>query len=139
MAVMERVRMELQSILVKLREESGRLRRAEIIGSFWRLIARKDRLPYIRLLFEVQILAIQNPRRYRRYLVHTSGSWLKLIQSFLPANRNTAAVATLNAAVIDGLLLELLSTGNLRRTSDALNKYIAILVGSQERRGSARG
>jgi AcrR family transcriptional regulator len=87
---------------------------------FWKVLSRKENQPSLRLLFEVQMLALQNPRRYRRYLSRTSATWRGLIEQALPAKQKNPANATLHNAVIDGLLLELLSTGDLRRTSRAL-------------------
>jgi len=69
------------------------------------------------------MLALQNPRRYRRYLSRTTKSWRHLIERALPARRRSAETATLYSAVIDGLLLELLSTGDLRRTTRALELF----------------
>ena len=69
------------------------------------------------------MLALQNPKRYRRYLSGTSKSWRRLIERALPQNRAKAEIATLYNAVVDGLLLELLATGDLRRTSRALQLF----------------
>jgi hypothetical protein len=77
----------------------------------------------LRLLFEVQMLALQNPTRYRRYLNKVSRSWRHLIEAALPAKKGNAAAATLYNAVVDGLLLELLSTGDLRRTTAAITLF----------------
>jgi len=41
----------------------------------------------------------------------------------LPKSKSNRAVATLCAAVIDGLLLEYLSTGDRRRTTGALDLF----------------
>jgi AcrR family transcriptional regulator len=90
------------------------------LPKFWKILSRKENQPSLRLLFEVQMLALQNPRRYRRYLTRASATWRGLIEQALPAKQKNAAIATLYNAVIDGLLLELLSTGDLRRTSRAL-------------------
>ncbi len=90
---------------------------------FWRVLSSKTNRPFLRLLFEVQMLALQNPRRYRRYLRKSSVSWRQLIERALPARGRSAVTATLYNAVVDGLLLELLSTGDLPRTSRALTLF----------------
>jgi hypothetical protein len=74
-------------------------------------------------MFEVQMLAIQNPAAYAHYLKGTSSSWLALIEAALPPSVDRRARATLCAAVIDGLLLEFLSTGDLRRTSSCIGYF----------------
>jgi hypothetical protein len=81
----------------------------------------------MRLLFEVQALALQNPAAYARYLKGTSSSWLELIEGSLPPGKSNRAIATLCAAVIDGLLLEYLSTGDLRRTTKALDHFATLM------------
>jgi hypothetical protein len=81
----------------------------------------------MRLLFEVQALAIQNPDVYARYLEGTSSSWLELIESALPPSKSNRATATLCAAVIDGLLLEYLGTRDRRRTTQALELFIHMM------------
>jgi len=55
------------------------------------------------------------------------GVMLELIEAALPPSRRTPALATLCGAVIDGLLLELLSTGDRRRTTDAITLFGALL------------
>lgn len=122
--VMARVRDDLQSSFAV---DASKSSSPELILKFWDRITRKDRLPYLRLLLEVQVLAIQNPRRYRRYLADTSRSWLRIVQRSSPGRSDGAAFATVNTAVIDGLLLELLSSGDSRRIRRALSQYVALL------------
>lgn len=124
-AVMEKVRANFQSSFKAATGSAAKSAAADIMLGFWQLITSRKSLPYLRLLFEVQILAIQNPRRYKRYLVDTSSSWLSLIETALPQGKLRVATATLNTAVIDGLILELLSTGDFRRTSNALKLFVA--------------
>lgn len=128
-AVMKQVRARMQSLFQTLLSDSEPARTEEFLRAFWKALTTRPNLPYIRLLFEVQLLAIQNPERYRRYLAETSVTWRRLIERALPPANRSAAGVTLNNAVIDGLLLELLSTGDLRRTSKAL----AIFTGNFSR------
>jgi AcrR family transcriptional regulator len=117
--VMAQVQTRLQDAFQELSE--GREGRGEdLLPRFWKVLSHKANQPSLRLLFEVQMLALQNPRRYRRYLTSTSTNWRRLIEGALPAKQRNAIQATLYNAVIDGLLLELLSTGDHRRTSRAL-------------------
>jgi len=97
------------------------------LKTFWRWATHRDHLPYLRLLYEVHFIALQNPRLYGRYLQQTSIRWVEIIEQRLsPAIRNKA-VATLCGAVFDGLLIELLGSGDLRRTTRALDAFIAML------------
>jgi AcrR family transcriptional regulator len=118
--VMEQVQSRLQASFKELLAARSDGPRTNPLPKFWKVLSRKENQPSLRLLFEVQMLALQNPRRYRRYLTRTSVTWRGLIEQALPAKRKDAVNATLHNAVIDGLLLELLSTGDLRRTSRAL-------------------
>jgi AcrR family transcriptional regulator len=124
MAVMDEVRAELQASFA---EGPAGPAADHPMRAFWKSLTRRKNLPNLRLLFEVQILALQNPARYERYLADTSGSWLGVIEQALPAPARGTALSTLCAAVIDGLLLEYLATGDLRRTSAALERFLELL------------
>src|SRR3954469_10069083 len=117
--VMAQVQTRLQDAFKELLTRSGEPG-TNPLPRFWKVLSRKENQPSLRLLFEIQMLALQNPRRYRRYLTSTSANWRRLIEDALPAKQRNAIQATLYNAVIDGLLLELLSTGDHRRTSRAL-------------------
>jgi AcrR family transcriptional regulator len=118
--VMEQGQRRLQDAFKELLTGRAGAPQTSPLSKFWKVLSRKENQPSLRLLFEIQMLALQNPRRYRRYLTRTSATWRGLIERALPAKQKNAAIATLYNAVIDGLLLELLSTGNLGRTSRAL-------------------
>src|SRR5438477_12873962 len=121
--VMEQVQARLQTAFQALRNSTDGGAGDKLLLRFWRVLSSKTNQPFLRLLFEVQMLALQNPRGYRRYLSRTSDSWRQLIERALPVKDKDAATATLYNAVIDGLLLELLATGDLRRTSRALQLF----------------
>ena len=123
--VMEQVQLRLQSAFRELAAEPGSRSGHDFLLKFWGALAAEANRPLLRLLFEVQMLALQNPKRYRRYLTRTSVSWRKLIGPILPRGSGKVATATLYNAVVDGLLLELLATGDLRRTSQALRIFVA--------------
>jgi len=121
--VMGQVQARLQTAFQDLAANQGTADRKNLLQDFWDVLSAKPNQPAVRLLFEVQMLALQNPRRYRRYLTRTSASWRELIERALPSRQKSAVSATLYTAVIDGLLLELLSTGDLKRTSRALTLF----------------
>lgn len=101
----------------------------------WRWATDKRNLPYLRLMYEVHFIAVQNPRAYEGYLTRASLNWIDIIAARLPEPINTAAIATLCGAVFDGLIIELLSTGDLRRTTQALENFIALLQREHKARG----
>lgn len=119
-AVMDEVRARTQASFSSAVRRSAKGGHKGTMRVFWSWIIRPGNSRHLRLLFEVQVLALQNPRAYGRYLAGTSSSWLALIEASLPSTKRRRATATLCAAVIDGLLLEYLSTGDRRRTTEAL-------------------
>lgn len=122
--VMEQVRSRVQQSVMKMLQaaegEPG-------MESAWRWVTDADNLRYVRLLFEVQVLALQNPAVYGQFLSDTSSSWLEVIEQGLPASPERRTIATLCSAVIDGLALEYMSTGELDRTSAALQFFVRLL------------
>ncbi|MGH8371405.1 MAG: TetR/AcrR family transcriptional regulator [Gammaproteobacteria bacterium] len=107
-----------------------------LIKTFWRWATARKQFPYLKLLYELQILAAQNPGVYAKYLKRSSLNWLELIQNALPPSERNPAMATLLGAVFDGLFLELMSTGERKRTTQALDEFIGIVLRA---RAAARG
>ena len=132
--VMAAVQRRFQDVFRGLLGRSQKADRPVLLQDFWRVLSDRSNRPLVRLLFEVQVLALQNPKRYRHYLADVSTGWRDLIKQALPARGKDAATATLFNAVVDGLLLDLLSTGDLRRTSRAL----ALFVGKDARPSNRR-
>jgi len=144
-AVMDEVRARLQRSFAALAGAPRAGGGGRAMRAFWAWTIRPENVPYLRLLFEVQALAMQDPARYARYLEGTSSSWLQLIEAAMPPSPERRARATLCAAVIDGLLLEYLGTGDARRTTRALALFDRMLGGEgaprgrRPRRRAARG
>jgi AcrR family transcriptional regulator len=93
---------------------------------FWDWALARENFAYLRLLYQLHILATQNPKLYGRYLKRNSLNWLELIQAALPAAHRSPVLATLIGAVFDGLFIELLSSGDRRRTTEALDEFIRL-------------
>jgi AcrR family transcriptional regulator len=106
------------------------------IRTFWKWATSRRNFASLKLLYELQILAAQNPASYARYLKRNSRDWIELVQTALPPEERSAAVATLLVAVFDGLFLELMSTGDRKRTTAALDEFIRIV---RRARGDMRG
>jgi AcrR family transcriptional regulator len=126
-AVMDEVRARTQASFAAFSSRPGRRNGKDVMLAFWGWMIHPANLRYVHLLFEVQVLALKEPRVYARYLKGTSSSWLKLISGALPASKDARVVATLCAAVMDGLLLEVLSTGDRRRATLALAAFDRML------------
>jgi AcrR family transcriptional regulator len=127
-AVMEEVHRKIQKSFVKHIGDPAKKAPKNVMSTFWAWTIHPTNVRYLRLLFEVQVLAIQNPTTYAGYLKGTSSSWLGLIEASLPPLKESRAIATLCAAVIDGLLFEYLSTHDRRRTTDALEFFSRLMV-----------
>jgi AcrR family transcriptional regulator len=123
-ALMDDVRARLQAALSAVAADPPGAGAPHPMQAFWRSLTTPATLPCVRLLFEVQVLALHDPKRYARYLDRTSASWLAAIEQALPPSPHRRAQATLGIAVIDGLLLELLATGDRRRTGAALDLFL---------------
>jgi len=94
----------------------------DLVREFWRWCTSAKNRPYLRLLFEVHGLALQYPKTYAGYLEGSVTHWIELLADALRPRlgRDADAVATLIVGTIDGLLMDYLSTGDLKRTSQAL-------------------
>jgi len=123
--VLGEIQRRLQTSFVSVM--AGAPPRAQPIRQFWRWATRPENLPYLRLLYEVQIIAIQNPKVFGRYLGKAATEWIGLAEGALAASIRSRVMATLCIAVFDGLFLELLSTGDRARTTRALDRFIAIV------------
>jgi AcrR family transcriptional regulator len=100
---------------------------------FWQWASSDRNVPYLRLLYEVQIVALQNPAEYGRYLKKTSADWQAITLRFLSKSIHNRSMATLCIAVFDGLFLELMSTGDRARLTRALNEFISMARSASER------
>ncbi|WGS54229.1 TetR/AcrR family transcriptional regulator [Paraburkholderia sp. D15] len=123
-AVMDEVRLRVQTSFVELMAQAGKSR---ILKTFWAWATAAENSRYVRLLFEVQVLALQNPAMYGRYVERSASSWIAIIENVFPPSANRRAIATLCAAVVDGLMLEFLSSGDLKQTGAALNLFASML------------
>jgi len=124
-----------QSFATLLEQQTARTERP--LKRFWDWAIRAENYPYLKLLYELQILAVQNPAAYGQYLQRNAANWSELIGAALPAKERTPAMVTLIGAVFDGLFLELMSTGDRKRTTQALQAFIRLVDDAREQRATA--
>lgn len=97
---------------------------AELLRRFWRWQVDEHR-PFLRLFFEVYGLALQQPARFPTFPEDAVKDWLPFIQAALERANVPGAQARLAATVViagyRGLLLDLLATDDLKRTTAGLD------------------
>jgi AcrR family transcriptional regulator len=109
----------VHEILAEIRRREQSLLEAEVrtLDDVWRWIAAPEREPFLRLFFEVYVGALG--REEAEPLVR---DWLDFLRtSWRPPVDE--ATATLMVAVVRGLLLDRLATGDRARTDAALRRF----------------
>lgn len=95
----------------------------------WLVAPRHERL--LRLLFETYGLALQDRKRYATFLHASSHDWIEPFARALVARGFTperaGSLATLLVAVMRGLLLDVLATGERARVDRAFRSFIAAI------------
>ena len=99
---------------------------------FWDWATSDEALPALRLLYELQIVAVQNPDQYGRYLEKTSLDWLAVATASQSSKDAQDAIPTLCIAVFDGLMLEFISSGDRERLTRALDAFVRMARASME-------
>ena len=97
-----------------------------LLLDMWRLALHDKSRHAIALLFEVLTLAMRDPAPYHEYVEASRRTWRTLIEGVLPRTLPTARrgqLSTCAIAALDGLLLDLLVTGDVRRTSAAMDLF----------------
>lgn len=118
--------------------EQRTIRSERPLKLFWDWAIARENYPYLKLLYELQILAVQNPGAYGQYLQRNASNWSALIGTALPEAERTPAMTTLLGAVFDGLFLELMSTGDRKRTTNAILQFIQLFDEAREARPAIR-
>jgi AcrR family transcriptional regulator len=101
---------------------------AQIVRAFWRWATSRQHERYLRLFFEVHGLALQKPARYGRYLEGAISTWVEMMAMVLPAHLSLPkrrAMATLAVSTVVGLFLDYLSSGDKKRSSQAMEIFAA--------------
>jgi AcrR family transcriptional regulator len=94
---------------------------------FWAWATARENLPYLRLLYEVHFITLQNPRAFGPRVHKVSAEWMPLVEARLPPPLRDRATATLCIAVFDGLMIELLGTRDLARTTESMERFVDML------------
>jgi len=94
----------------------------------WARVASSRNLPVIRLVFQIYGEALKDRTRFRTFLSQVVDSWLNTIASGLEKDLGVGRAkakreARLRLAVIRGLLLDLLTTGDRPGTTETLREF----------------
>jgi AcrR family transcriptional regulator len=104
----------------------------ELVQAVWDWASSAERAPFMRLFFEVYIDAAAHPGTYSQRGRAMVTEWLDQFGTALagsPADAADAASATLVIAVLRGLLLDRLGTGDAERTDRALELFARLIAG----------
>jgi AcrR family transcriptional regulator len=109
----------IHEVLAEIRRREASLLEAEVhtLEDVWAWIAASEREPFLRLFFEVYVAGLGKGEAeplVRDWLDFLRTSWRPPVDE---------ATATLMVAVVRGLLLDRLATGDTRRTDDALRRF----------------
>jgi AcrR family transcriptional regulator len=109
----------IHEVLAEIRRREASLLEAEAhtLEDVWAWIAAPEREPFLRLFFEVYVAGLGKGEAeplVRDWLDFLRTSWHP------PVDETTA---TLMVAVVRGLLLDRLATGDTRRTDEALRRF----------------
>ena len=126
----------LASILGRIQREFQALQ-ADVpldraVLEFWGWATTPANAPYLRLVFEVHGLAPRQPKMFGGYTRGAFDTWRGIVTASLARRVKTArqkeVVATVVIAVVDGLLLDYLATGDRERTTRALKLFLKRLI-----------
>jgi AcrR family transcriptional regulator len=132
--VFEELNSRLQTSLRTMAATGFNPSRVPPLKRFWQWATSKENFSYFRLLYEAQIVALQNPKQYGGYLQKASGDWQAAAFGLMSPSLKGKAMASLCIAVFDGLMLERMSGGDLPRLTESLDVFIAMAA-----KGSAAG
>jgi AcrR family transcriptional regulator len=93
---------------------------------FWDWALKDANFVQLRLLYQLQVLALHDQKTYGKYLKKNSLTWLDAVQAVLKPSQRSPLLATLIVAVFDGLFIEVMSSGDRRRASAAIDEFIAM-------------
>jgi AcrR family transcriptional regulator len=113
----------IHEILAEIRRHETSLLEADVqsLDDVWEWIAAPEREPFLRLFFETYVAALGRDEAQplvRDWLAYLQERWTPPVD---------AATATLMIAVVRGLLLDQLATGDRTRTDAAFRRFTELL------------
>jgi hypothetical protein len=123
-AVMARTRKRDRSALT----QAARTGRVPWLEDTWASLSSPHNLPFERLMFETYGHALRDRKRFRGFLSQVVDGWLDTVshalgEQFELTPEQARVQARLRLAVMRGLLLDLLTTGDREGTTQALTLF----------------
>jgi AcrR family transcriptional regulator len=107
---------------------------AEFLLAYWQRVSDPRMRAVVRLVFELYALALRDRRSYPGVLTDPVRYWRTLAARTGRAPKTGKAEATLLLAATRGLLLDLCSTGDRRRVTQALNLLTRLIESDGKKR-----
>jgi AcrR family transcriptional regulator len=127
--VLHEVEQQLQQSLSLLLKAPASARGVAPMRAFWNWALKEDNLRRLRLNYEIQVLASRGTGVFSRGAKEGPRKVLEMVKAALPAPLRTAPAATLFCAVFDGLFIELMISGDAKRTTRALDLFVQMARG----------
>jgi AcrR family transcriptional regulator len=129
--VIRTVEEQQRAALARILEEEADAPPAEIMRRMWARVADPALWPNERLFFEVYAQALQGSPHALPLLDGIVDAWVEPLAALVAPERPAAearAEARLGVAVVRGLLLDLLATGDREAVDAAMERYIAAVA-----------
>jgi AcrR family transcriptional regulator len=123
--ILNGVRDRLRAMRTQLRADPERVP----LQGVWEWTADPERDAFFRSFFEAYGIALEHPQRFQAFLARVVTDWLP---------EADAELATLELAVVRGLLLDLLTTGERERVDRALALFAGLVDAGDPGRPTAR-
>jgi AcrR family transcriptional regulator len=128
--ILERAGARQRELFARLR--TRHLGSDEACRAIWEIMSAPASEPVFRLFFEVYGLALQDRKRYARFLQRVVSEWLEFIAAPLVevgwTNDDARAYATLVIAGFRGFLLDLCATRDLARVNRGVGLWLQSLA-----------
>ncbi|MBA4109276.1 MAG: TetR/AcrR family transcriptional regulator [Leptothrix sp. (in: Bacteria)] len=102
------------------------------IEEVWRHFTSPSYLPVFQLMLEIYIKALRDRQRFGDFLAHAVDGWIGRVAQSLQTQHGLSKAkarirARLELAIVRGLLLDLLTTGDKAGTSQAIKHYAQLI------------
>jgi AcrR family transcriptional regulator len=126
-AVIDRLRRVEQASILGQPDKTGE-QNLPRLEELWVYLTHPAHLQMFQLMFEIYLRALRNRKHYEEFLHDVVQGWLsRLTPAYMKSHQldgpQAQAQARLDLAVVRGLILDLLNTGDLAGTTAALHRY----------------